>query len=85
MTAIGVFATLCNVYGDSTFRFDRVYIYTTAITNVSQVSPPPDLVQNPTNCHLPDIRTISHVEVCQPLHSSQTLPAIEVPPPPPPD
>lgn len=37
MTAIGVFATLCNVYGDSTFRFDRVYIYTTAVTNISQV------------------------------------------------
>lgn len=36
MTAIGVFATLCGVYGDSSFRFDRVYIYTAAITNISQ-------------------------------------------------
>lgn len=38
MTAINVFATLCGVYGDSSFRFDRVYIYTAAITNISQVS-----------------------------------------------
>lgn len=37
MTAINVFATLCGVYGDSSFRFDRVYIYTAAITNISQV------------------------------------------------
>lgn len=46
MTAIGVFATLCNVYGDSSFRFDRVYIYTAAITNISQA-------WSHTSSHLP--------------------------------
>ena len=37
MTAIGVFGQLCGVYGDALFRFDRLYIYTTAVNNVAQV------------------------------------------------
>lgn len=37
MTGIGVIAQLCGVYGDSSFRFDRVYLYTSAINNFSQV------------------------------------------------
>ena len=37
MTAVGVIAQLCGVYGDSTFRFDRVYLYTAFINNASQV------------------------------------------------
>lgn len=37
MTAIGVIGQLCGVYGDTLFRFDRLYIYTTAINNIAQV------------------------------------------------
>ena len=37
MTAVGVIAQLCGVYGDSSFRLDRVYIYITIINNLSQV------------------------------------------------
>ena len=37
MTAIGVFGQLCGVYGDASFRFDRLYIYTAAVNNIAQV------------------------------------------------
>lgn len=61
MTAINVFATLCGVYGDSSFRFDRVYIYTAAITNISQCWALYCLVLMYTACHdeLQPIRPLS--------------------------
>lgn len=37
MTAVGVVAQLLGVYGDGKLRFDCVYLYTTIISNVSQV------------------------------------------------
>ena len=37
MTAVGVVAQLIGVYGDGQLRFDRVYLYTTVVSNVSQV------------------------------------------------
>lgn len=37
MTAVGFTASLMNVYGDGELRFDRVYLYTTIVSNVSQV------------------------------------------------
>ena len=37
MTAVGVIAQLIGVYGDGQLRFDRVYLYTTVVSNVSQV------------------------------------------------
>lgn len=39
MTAVGVIAQLCGVYGDSDFRFDRVYLYTTVVNNFMQARP----------------------------------------------
>ena len=40
MTAVGVVAQLLGVYGDGKLRFDCVYLYTTIISNVSQVGRP---------------------------------------------
>lgn len=37
MTAVGVVGQLLGVYGDGELRFDRVYLYTTVVSNVSQV------------------------------------------------
>lgn len=40
MTAVGVVAQLLGVYGDGKLRFDCVYLYTTIISNFSQVGTP---------------------------------------------
>ena len=37
MTAVGFVASLIGVYGDGELRFDRVYLYTTIVSNISQV------------------------------------------------
>ncbi len=37
MTAVGVVAQLLGVFGDGQLRFDRVYLYTTVVSNGSQV------------------------------------------------
>ncbi|CAL5227331.1 g10272 [Coccomyxa viridis] len=36
MTAVGFVASLIGVYGDGELRFDRVYLYTTIVSNISQ-------------------------------------------------
>ena len=40
MTTVGVVAQLIGVFGDGQLRFDRVYLYTTLISNGSQVRGP---------------------------------------------
>jgi hypothetical protein len=37
MTAVGVIGQLLGVYGDGELRFDRIYLYTTLVSNISQV------------------------------------------------
>ncbi len=37
MTGVGFIASLIGVYGDGELRFDRVYLYTTIVSNISQV------------------------------------------------
>lgn len=37
MTGVGFVASLIGVYGDGELRFDRVYLYTTIVSNISQV------------------------------------------------
>ena len=37
MTGVGVIAQLLGVFGDGQIRFDRVYLYTTLVSNGSQV------------------------------------------------
>ena len=43
MTAVGFVASLIGVYGDGELRFDRVYLYTTIVSNISQASCPPSV------------------------------------------
>ena len=42
MTAVGFVASLIGVYGDGELRFDRVYLYTTIVSNISQVCHTPE-------------------------------------------